>query len=134
MFRETTKKRQYGTASKTLQGILDVLKQFHRFKHIPHIAKLTTDIDETCKLLGEQILGDFHETFDTKNMSKTLSQSQIQLLAEGCLVLSILEPKYKRQLISWLVDLELGWLDARWRARGVLRLRSPRFVERVVAR
>ncbi|OTF82618.1 vacuolar protein sorting-associated protein 53-like protein [Euroglyphus maynei] len=108
ILKETTKKRQYGTASKTLQGILDVLKQFDRFKHIPHISKLTSDIDETCNLLGEQILGDFRETFESKNMTKALSQNQTQLLAEGCLVLSILEPKYKRQLITWLVDLELA--------------------------
>ncbi|XP_046918496.2 vacuolar protein sorting 53 [Dermatophagoides farinae] len=107
ILKETAKKRQYGTASKTLQGILDVLKQFDRFKHIPHISKLTSDIDETCNQLGEQILGDFRETFESKNMTKSLSQNQIQLLAEGCLVLSILEPKYKRQLITWLVDLEL---------------------------
>ncbi|KAH9417485.1 Vacuolar protein sorting-associated protein 53 [Dermatophagoides pteronyssinus] len=107
ILKDSKKKRQYGQASRTLQGILDVLKQFDRFKHIPHISKLTTDIDETCQQLGEQILGDFRETFETKNHSKPLQQNQIQLLAEGCLVLSNLDSKYRRQLITWLVDLEL---------------------------
>ncbi|UXI17130.1 hypothetical protein NH340_JMT03073 [Sarcoptes scabiei] len=115
ILKETSKKRQYSAASKTLQGILDVLKQFDRFKHIPHIAKLTTDIDECCKTLGEQILSDFHETFDVKNVSRALSQNQIQSLAEGCLVLSILEPKYKQQLITWLVDMELAEYKALFR-------------------
>lgn len=87
---------------------MDVLKQFNRFKHIFHISKLTNDIDFTCNELGKQILNDFYETFDSKNKNVSLLQNQIQLLAEGCLVLSILDSKYKRQLISWLVELELA--------------------------
>lgn len=107
-FRDATKKRQYASVAKTLQGILDVLKQFERFEHIPHIAKLTKEIQDTCNVLGQQILNDFHETFDVKNVSTALNHQQIQLLAEACLVLSILEPKYKKDLLTWFVDTELS--------------------------
>lgn len=107
--RDTTKKRQYGAAAKTLQGILDVLKHFSRFKHIPHILKLITEIEDVCNQLGQQILADFYQTFDVKNTSTPpLTSAQIHLLAEACLVLSILEPKYKRELLNWFVDCELS--------------------------
>lgn len=53
-------------------------------------------------------MNDFHETFDVKNVSTALNQEKIQLLAEACLVLSILEPKYKKELLNWFVDSELS--------------------------
>lgn len=53
-------------------------------------------------------MNDFYQTFDVKNVSTSLTSNQIQLLAEACLVLSILEPKYKRELLNWFVDSELS--------------------------
>ena len=106
--RDATKKRQYGAAAKTVQGILDVLKHFSKFKHIPHILKLVNEIEDLCTKLGQQILADFYQTFDVKNVCTSLTSIQIQLLAEACLVLSILEPKYKRELLNWFVDSELS--------------------------
>lgn len=109
ILKDTTKKRQYGAAAKTLQGILDVLKHFSRFRHIPHILRLVTEIEEVCARLGAQILADFYATFDLKNVATPpLTSAQIHLLAEACLVLSILEPKYKRELLAWFVDSELS--------------------------
>lgn len=84
------------------------MKHFTKFKHIPHILKLVNEIEDVCSKLGQQILADFYQTFDVKNVSNTLSSNQIQLLAEACLVLSILEPKYKRELLNWFVDSELS--------------------------
>lgn len=70
--------------------------------------KLITEIEDVCNKLGQQILADFYQTFDVKNISTSLTQNQIHLLAEACLVLSILEPKYKRELLTWFVDSELS--------------------------
>lgn len=104
ILKEAAKKRQYGVAEKTLQGVLDVLKQFERFKHIPHIRKLIDEIENDCQELGNQILTEFREGFDICNNNAPLNQS----LHEACLVLSILEPKYKRNLITWFVDSQLS--------------------------
>ncbi len=68
-----------------------------------------TEIEEVCARLGAQILADFYATFDLKNVATPpLTSAQIHLLAEACLVLSILEPKYKRELLAWFVDSELS--------------------------
>src|SRR5699024_4400610 len=65
-------------------------------------------IEDVYNKLGQQILADFYQTFDVKNVSTSLSSNQIHLLAEACLVLSNLEPKYKRELLNWFVDSELS--------------------------
>ena len=87
---------------------MDVLKQFERHRHIPHINQLADQVDSIRNQLGQQILEDFRTAFESSNAKQSFSQSQLQYLAEGCLAVSILDPKIKRELVSRFVDLELS--------------------------
>lgn len=87
---------------------MDVLKQFEKHRHIPHISQLADQVDLIRAQLGQQVLTDFHNAFEGPNAKHSLSQNQLQFLAEGCLAVSILDPKIKRELLSWFVDIELS--------------------------
>ena len=106
--REVTVNRQYGQAASILQGLMDVLHQFEKHKHIQHISQLANQVESLRSRLAQQILDDFHSTFEGPLAKNAFSQNTLQLLSEGCLVISILDPKVKRELLSWFIDLELS--------------------------
>ncbi|XP_054154462.1 vacuolar protein sorting-associated protein 53 homolog [Oppia nitens] len=105
---EATKKRQYGQSAQILQGVMDVLKQFERHRHIPHISLLAEQVETIRGQLGQQILEDFRNAFEGPNSRNSFSQNQLQYLAEGCLAVDILDSKIKRELLTRFVDIELS--------------------------
>ena len=94
--------RQYGEAALLLQGLLEVLNHFRSYQNIPQIKEISDQVETIKRELGEQIVKDFETT-----MLGTSGPSNNKQLAEACLVVSLLEPRVKRNLISWFVSHQL---------------------------
>ena len=56
------------------------------------------------KELGEQIIKDFEDAMNGENSGAAGGSKQ---LAEACLVVSVLEPRIRRNLISWFIQLQM---------------------------
>ncbi len=97
--------RQYGDAANLLQGLQEVISHFNSYSDIPQIKDLATQVKVIQGELGEQILGDFQRAFAADNAKNFVPSRQ---LAEACLVVSVLEPKYKRSLLKFLLQRELA--------------------------
>ncbi|XP_025409735.1 vacuolar protein sorting-associated protein 53 homolog [Sipha flava] len=100
-----TTKRKYGEIVMPLQGVTDVMKHFKNYTDIPHIAQLATEVKQLQESLATQIMADFHEAFSGPNAKNFVPNRQ---MAEACLVVSILEPKVKDELLEWFIDLQLS--------------------------
>ena len=96
--------RQYGEAALLLQGLLEVLNHFKTYQNIPQIKELSDQVDNIRRDLGEQIMKDFESLMTGGKVGGVSGNKQ---LAEACLVVSVLEPRVKRNLISWFVQLQL---------------------------
>ncbi|XP_022255798.1 vacuolar protein sorting-associated protein 53 homolog [Limulus polyphemus] len=99
-----SRKRQYKEVANLLDGVMNVLDHFQPYMGIPQIHQLADQVQSLKIELGQQITEDFHSAFQGPN-AKNLTPSQ--QLAEACLVVSILDPKIKRDLLKWFVTLQL---------------------------
>lgn len=99
-----TEKRQYGEIALPLQAISEVMTHFENYSDIPQIKSLSNQVKMIHIELAEQITHDFKEAFSTTNSKVTLPNKQ---LAQACLVVSILDPKVKRDLLKWFINLQL---------------------------
>ena len=97
--------RQYGEAALLLQGLLEVLNHFKNYQNIPQIKELSDQVESLKKELGEQIIKDFEAAMSGENPGALAGGSK--QLAEACLVVSVLEPRVKRSLIAWFVQLQM---------------------------
>ncbi|XP_015792106.1 vacuolar protein sorting-associated protein 53 homolog [Tetranychus urticae] len=112
---EACTKRNYGTAAGILQSVNDVLNQLDKHRHIPQIKQLVGQINGITDQLAEQIKADFKSVIEGRPKSKqgaAISQNQLRLLAEACLVVSTMNPDgeknlVKDQLLEWFIDSEL---------------------------
>ncbi|KAL4143131.1 hypothetical protein QTP88_005495 [Uroleucon formosanum] len=103
--RGLTTKRKYGEIVMPLQGVTDVMEHFKNYTDIPHIAQLSTEVKQLQKSLAIQIMADFREAFSGPNAKNFVPNRQ---MTEACLVVSILEPKVKDELLEWFIDLQLS--------------------------
>lgn len=99
------KKRQYGEIANLLQGVMNVIDHFQKYMGIPQIARLA-DMAQSIKAeLTQQITNDFHNAFAGPNAKYFTPNQQ---MAEACQVVSILEPKVRRDILKWFVSLQLS--------------------------
>lgn len=99
-----TQKRLYGEIALPLQAISEVMTHFENYSDIPQIKNLSDQVKTIHLELAEQITHDFKEAFSASNAKTMLPNKQ---LAQACLVVSILDPRVKRDLLKWFVDLQL---------------------------
>ncbi|XP_064460865.1 vacuolar protein sorting-associated protein 53 homolog isoform X2 [Ornithodoros turicata] len=102
--RHLQQKRHYGEVANLLQGVMNVVEHFHPYMAISQIRHLAEEVTSIRSDLAKQISADFHEAFEGPN-AKHFTPSQ--QLAEACLVVSLLEPKVKQELLNWFVSLQL---------------------------
>lgn len=100
-----TKKRQYGEIVMPLQAVMEVMKHFHNYMEIPQIKQLADQVHQIHLELAQQITADFQEAFSGPNAKHFAPNKQ---LAEACLVVSVLDPKVKRDLLKWFIGLQLA--------------------------
>lgn len=98
-----TQKRLYGEIALPLQAISEVMSHFENYSDIPQIKSLSDQVKSIHIDLAEQITHDFNEAFNGNNKSSIPNKQ----LAQACLVVSILDPKVKRELLKWFVNLQL---------------------------
>ncbi|XP_014210535.1 vacuolar protein sorting-associated protein 53 homolog [Copidosoma floridanum] len=99
--KDLTKKKQYGEIVLPLQAIMEVMQHFNNYMEIPQIKELSDQVQQIHVELAQQITTDFKEAFSGQN-PKHFAQ-----LTEGCLVLSVLDSKVKKELLSWFVMMQL---------------------------
>ncbi|XP_057335223.1 vacuolar protein sorting-associated protein 53 homolog [Microplitis mediator] len=99
--RTLTQKKQYGEIVLKLQAIMEVMQFFSKYMDIPQIKELSDEVNQIEIELAQQITSDFKEAFSGQNL-KHFSQ-----LTDGCLVLSVLDPKVKKDLLVWFVNIQL---------------------------
>lgn len=103
--RHLQRKRQYGEVANLLQGVMNVVEHFQPYMGIPQIRHLADEVMNIRSDLARQISDDFHEAFEGPNAKHFAPNQQ---LAEACLVVSLLEPKVKQELLGWFVSLQLA--------------------------
>ncbi|KAJ8921190.1 hypothetical protein NQ315_013662 [Exocentrus adspersus] len=99
-----TQKRLYGEIALPLQAISEVMAHFESYSDIPQIKSLSDQVKSIHVELAEQITHDFKEAFSGTNTRNMIPNKQ---LAQACLVVSILDPKVKKELLRWFVNLQL---------------------------
>lgn len=105
--KEIYNKNEYRQTASILAGIQDVMKQFSGYKHIPQINHLSSEIDRLCDNITERINFDFKRVFEVPNAKHSISKDDVKLIAEACLVVSLLGEATREKLISWFLDLQL---------------------------
>ena len=96
--------RQYNDAANLLQGLQEVIAHFANYSEIPQVKDLANQVKVIQSELGEQIINDFHKAFAAAE-SANLPRRQ---LAEACLVVDVLDPKVKRNLLKFLLNRQLA--------------------------
>lgn len=105
--KEIYNRNEYRQTASILAGIQDVMKQFSGYKHIPQINHLSSEIDRLCDNITERINFDFKRVFEVPTAKHSLSKDDIKLIAEACLVVSLLGDETRESLISWFLELQL---------------------------
>ncbi|KAJ1524078.1 hypothetical protein ONE63_010615 [Megalurothrips usitatus] len=100
-----TEKRQYGEIVMPLQGIMNVMEHFNNYMDIPQIRDLADKVKQIQVQLAQQITNDFHDAFSGPNAKHSAPSRQ---LADACRIVSILDPKVKRELLRWFISLQLN--------------------------
>ncbi|CAL8137366.1 unnamed protein product [Orchesella dallaii] len=96
------KTRQYGDVANLLQGVANVVEHFDNYHNIPQIAELAQKVKDIKKELGDQISLEFRESF-----SSTTGSLHVKQMSEACLVLDVLEPHVKHDLLQWFISIQL---------------------------
>ncbi|XP_076231687.1 vacuolar protein sorting 53 isoform X1 [Calliopsis andreniformis] len=96
-----TQKKQYGEIILPLQAVMEVMQHFNSYMDIPQVKQLSDEVRQIHVELAQQITADFKQAFSGQN-PKYFNQ-----LTEGCLVLSVLDPKVKKDLLTWFVGIQL---------------------------
>ncbi|XP_054749550.2 vacuolar protein sorting-associated protein 53 homolog isoform X1 [Lytechinus pictus] len=99
-----TRRRQYGEVANLLQGVVNVMEHFQKYMSISQIRQLADKVRKIQSELGVQILADFEESFANQG-SRPIGN--MRELAEACLVVRVLDPKVKKDLMKWFVTLQL---------------------------
>ncbi|XP_071790088.1 vacuolar protein sorting-associated protein 53 homolog isoform X2 [Asterias amurensis] len=99
-----TRRRQYGEVANLLQGVINVMEHFQKYMSIPQIRQLADKVKKIQTELGIQILADFEDAFNSQGGKLVSNQAQ---LAEACLVVNVLDPKVKKDLLKFFVKLQL---------------------------
>ena len=99
-----TKKRQYGEAASLLEGILNVMDHFTKYKSIPTVRELTTQVDGLKQQLTQLVMTEFDTAFGA-NAKAAINPA---VLREACLVADVLESSVKRELFKKFIKNQLS--------------------------
>lgn len=103
--RKLIEQRQYGEIVMPLQGVIEVMKHFQDSTDIPQILELRSQVVEIQNTLSEQICQDLKNAFQNPSSGGFVPSKQI---AEALRVVSILDPKVKKDILEWFISLQLS--------------------------
>lgn len=93
--------RNYGDLLLPLQAATQVLQHFENYKDVKQISELRDEVTRIRNTLAEQIITDFKDTYTGKG------SLPLSALSDVCAFADTLEPRVKKELMKWIVDLEL---------------------------
>lgn len=99
-----TEKRLYGEIILPLQAIVEVMQHFQNYSDVPQINSLSAQVHKIQVELAVQITADFKEAFSISNTKNFIPNKQ---LADACSIVSILDPKVKKDLLKWFINQQL---------------------------
>lgn len=99
-------KRSYGEILNPLQAIIEVNRHFQQFEEIEEISNLSRNVENIQISLASQITEDFKSAFSVK-ASSNQSRLSLNQLSDACKVISVLEPKVKKDLLKWFIEQQL---------------------------
>ncbi|XP_068086641.1 vacuolar protein sorting-associated protein 53 homolog [Anabrus simplex] len=99
-----TRRRQYGEIELPLQAVMEVMRHFDGYMDVPQISELADQVHQVHVQLEQQIMADFREAFSGPNAKHFAPSKQ---LADACRVVSVLDPRVKRELLKWFIGLQL---------------------------
>ncbi|XP_016991572.2 vacuolar protein sorting-associated protein 53 homolog [Drosophila rhopaloa] len=100
-------RRSYGEILNPLQAITEVNQHFQQFSDIEEIKNLSQSVDKIQVTLAQQITEDFKEAFAAKPSSQNQHRLGLNQLADACKVMSVLDPKVKKELLKWFIAQQL---------------------------
>ncbi|CAD7093978.1 unnamed protein product [Hermetia illucens] len=98
-------KRLYGEILNPLQAITEVNQHFQQYIDIPQIRNLSDKVHQIQQQLAGQITEDFHNTFSPSSTGS--AKMSLAQLTDACKVVSVLDPKVRRDLLKWFIALQL---------------------------
>eukprot|EP00112_Aurelia_sp_Birch-Aquarium-sp1_P023247 Seg685.3 transcript_id=Seg685.3/GoldUCD/mRNA.D3Y31 product="Vacuolar protein sorting-associated protein 53-like" protein_id=Seg685.3/GoldUCD/D3Y31 len=101
-----TRNRQYGEIANLLQGVLNVLDHFKKYFSVPQIRQLADKVTSIQNELGNQILSDFKDAVSIPGIKPPAGPNS--QLADACKVVAILDPRFKDDLLTWFMKLQLA--------------------------
>lgn len=107
ILRKIYDKNDYRKIASVLAGIQDVMKQFESFRHMPQIRNLFDEIGSLTESINERINLDFKRVFEVPRAKNAMNDEDVKLIAEACLVVSLLSHENREKLIKWLLELQL---------------------------
>uniref|UniRef100_A0A1B0A5Y5 Vacuolar protein sorting-associated protein 53 homolog n=1 Tax=Glossina pallidipes TaxID=7398 RepID=A0A1B0A5Y5_GLOPL len=99
-------KRLYGEILNPLQAITEVNQHFQQYSDIEEIKNLSQSVDKIQISLAHQITEDFKEAFSVKKSSNH-PRLGLNQLGDACKVISVLDPKVKKDLLKWFIAQQL---------------------------
>lgn len=99
-------KRLYGEILNPLQAITEVNQHFQQYSDIEEIKNLSQSVDRIQVTLAQQITEDFKEAFSAKSSSNN-PRLGLNQLSDACKVVSVLDPKVKKELLKWFIAQQL---------------------------
>ncbi|XP_054743279.1 vacuolar protein sorting-associated protein 53 homolog [Anastrepha obliqua] len=104
-------KRLYGEILNPLQAITEVNQHFKQYSDIEEIKNLSQNVDKIQVTLAKQITDDFKDAFSPKSSSAANAGNKQRLglnqLTDACKVISVLDPKVKKELLKWFIAQQL---------------------------
>ncbi|XP_068140136.1 vacuolar protein sorting-associated protein 53 homolog [Drosophila tropicalis] len=100
-------RRSYGEILNPLQAITEVNQHFQQYSDIEEIKNLSQSVDKLQVTLAQQITEDFKEAFAARPSSSSGHRLGLNQLADACKVMSVLDPKVKKELLKWFIAQQL---------------------------
>ncbi|XP_017153246.1 vacuolar protein sorting-associated protein 53 homolog [Drosophila miranda] len=100
-------RRSYGEILNPLQAITEVNQHFQQFSDIEEIKNLSQSVDKIQVTLAQQITEDFKEAFASKPSGQKQYRLGLNQLGDACKVMSVLDPKVKKELLKWFIAQQL---------------------------
>ncbi|XP_055372308.1 vacuolar protein sorting-associated protein 53 homolog [Condylostylus longicornis] len=97
-------KRLYGEILNPLQAIIEVNNHFQQYCNVSQIKDLSNTVNQIQRTLSAEITEDFHSYFGPNVTSPKIPLAQ---LSDACKVVSVLDPKVKKDLLKWFLNLQL---------------------------
>ncbi|XP_030383162.1 vacuolar protein sorting-associated protein 53 homolog [Scaptodrosophila lebanonensis] len=99
-------RRSYGEILNPLQAITEVNQHFQQYSDIEEIKNLSQSVDKIQVTLAQQITEDFKEAFAAKPSAQH-HRLGLNQLSDACKVMSVLDPKVKKDLLKWFIAQQL---------------------------